>query len=173
MSALPPRGCEPRSRSGSGRLRRYVVLVGLAPDSFGRAMARLLQSGRTVTRLHAYDGGEGLRYLLVTRASLPGEARAYAAGMDRDNRRFENVDGLHRRRDCVGNVVQLQVEKTLRARVVYCTHRVGAGGGEELEADFQYADLPGEARDPRLRGLEVGDIQGEDEAVFGLHRSGW
>ena len=85
MSALPPRGCEPRSRSGSGRLRRYVVLVGLAPDSFGRAMARLLQSGRTVTRLHAYDGGEGLRYLLVTRASLPGEARAYAAGMDRES----------------------------------------------------------------------------------------
>lgn len=93
---------------------------------------------------------------------------AATAGVERehlDRKWGDRFDGLG---DGVGDVVELEVEKDVKAEVGDFADAVGAAGGEHLEADFNPAD--GALKLAQGGGDGAWGLGVEYEDEFGGHR---
>ena len=88
--------------------------------------------------------------------------------MQRHHARCQRQGGADRAGDGVGNVVQLEVEEDRDPRLAHLTHALGSGADEELQAELQAVDAPGEAAREGERGGQRRRIEGGVEA--GGHR---
>lgn len=74
--------------------------------------------------------------MLLLRLDGPLHHFASAAGVEREHANRQLRGGLHRLRDGVGNIVELEVEKDIEAQVGDFAHGVGTTGGVHFEADL-------------------------------------
>jgi hypothetical protein len=84
-------------------------------------------------------------------------------------RHAELGGAAHRARHRIRDVVVLQVEEDLLPARDDLAHEVGSGGGEELVADLEHADLARQAVDHGPGAPGVGKVQRDDQAILGRH----
>lgn len=116
---------------GQVRQAQYLIMRRTA-DAGGREVA-LVKAGQ--------HGDRNYLGVLARRCLGVFHHRASAAGMDRDDRRFQHVDRLHRCGNGVGNVMQFEIEEDRQPDLGDLMHPVMAMGAKELEAEFQPPDV--------------------------------
>src|SRR5262249_23533263 len=73
--------------------------------------------------------------------------------------------GLHRSRDGIGNIVELEIEPDLRAGGQNRAHNLRTLGRVKLEADFEKRDFAAELLDEFERLSFRGDVQRHDDLI--------
>lgn len=81
------------------------------------------------------------------------------------------LDGFrHGGRDCLRNVVELEVQKHSAPVLMDSGNHLGAFGGEEVQAHLEEADLSRQSLHHSLRCFPGGEVQRKDQPISGSHR---
>src|SRR5690606_27664299 len=87
------------------------------------------------------------------------------AGVNRDDRRLEHVNRLHRAGHRIGNVVQLEVEEDRQADVRDLVHTMVAVRAEELEPELEAADMRLDLFGQRPRCVELRQVERQVDRI--------
>ena len=139
--------------------QQFNLLGGGARDPDGVGL-RLIHAGK--------DGdGEEFRGMgeAVERSAGRGQHGGSAGGVDVDHVHAQRGGRTNRSGDGVGYVVELEVEKDTVAALEQRFNHGGAGGGEQLHADFEPGAGALKPLDERGGGGGVGEVEGHDEAL--------
>src|SRR5690606_11732398 len=91
--------------------------------------------------------------------------RSPTAGVNRDDRRLEHVNRLHRAGHRIGNVVQLEVEEDRQADVRDLVHTMVAVRAEELEPELEAADMRLDLFGQRPRRVELRQVERQVDRI--------
>ena len=90
---------------------------------------------------------------------------APAAGVDGNDRGFQQVDRLHRAGDRVGNIVELEVEENGQAQLRDVMHPVRSMRAEEFQPELQPADMVLHLFRQRLRRVQLRQVEREIDGI--------
>ena len=146
------------------------VETGLARQ-FGQAHDLIVRSATDPGRGHVVFVQAGEQGDANDLAVLPGRSlgvlhhRPATCGVDGDDRWLQHMDRLHRARDSVGDIVELQIEEDRQTQLVHFEHTVVAMGVEEFHPQLQSADMRCGLFSHFERGVEAREIEREIDRI--------